>query len=184
MKKLFVLFLIVLSVCSCVFGVGCISPENHEHDYNNLLERIEPSCSATGKEVYSCSCGQEKNEEHNFSQSGFTCLTCENPVYTLKFKLKANDSAPNFTISSQEVQRLGLTDLGNDVYQLKVLAGENVNLPVAVAQYSDEYYNLAWAYGGKRYSAVAVDQSIIPALLSTGTIEFVLEYSSSWTPFF
>ena len=76
MKKILnLVLLIVFALCACLLTVGCQPVEGHEHDYAKFLERVEPTCSAMGKEVYECSCGKKKTITLEIDQSKHEYLT-------------------------------------------------------------------------------------------------------------
>ena len=345
-RKLSILFLIVVAICSCVLAFGCEPQETHEHNYATLLEKTDATCSATGKEVYACSCGkkktvtvdidktkhdydenlkfdqdkhwqecklcqekieetahtfeesskvqtkdptcneqgeytytctcgktktesipsdptlhnfageylvgdnghyqkcskcetpsqtinheftidnkdqekhwkeckdchaktdeenheytwdkdayahfgecdcgQEKRESHEFKQGEFECSKCNAVVYTVKFVLKENSNGPSFGFSNKVVEEFGLVDLGGGVFELKVIAGKTLTLPVAEALNNDkeEYYNSGWKYGSKVYKSVKVDNATFSGIETIGTVSLVLKYSTYWTPFY
>ena len=133
-----------------------------------------------------CDCGQEIDGAHSFAQGEFTCSVCETAVYTVTLKAKASANAPDFYLSNKVVQDLGLTDLGNGVYQIKVLLGEKIVLPVMkeIKDVADEYYAKSWVYGNKTYTEITVNQTDLPTLITNGTIELTLTYGAMWTPFF
>ena len=60
--------------------VGIETPDDHEHDFV-FDNKVDPTCSSEGKEIYKCACGETKTEsiektEHDYKEFGTSDPTC------------------------------------------------------------------------------------------------------------
>ena len=138
--------------------------DNHQHNYNKTITKIEPTCKEQGQEVLKCECGKEKINKTNKIQCIFKLIQDKKPDFVsngekqyqckwcnkIKLERYGKIKAPiSFTMTGYEIDFLG-----GVTHYIKIT--NNTDKPIKYIHYSLYYTN---AVGDIIYSSLQIGTS-------------------------